>query len=106
MHSAGEGRKLDIIRNNNRVCFEITDSISIEPSEKACGFSTRYRSVIGVGRINLINDPDKKTEALNAIMFQHTKKDSWSYNQSQVSKIIIMEIEIESLTGKKSTHED
>lgn len=102
IHSATEGHKLNIIKANNNVCFEVTDSISTVTSEKACDFGTRYRSVIGFGKIKIVTDPDKKIEALKAIMLQQTNKDSWNINESMLLKIVILEIEIESFTGKKS----
>lgn len=102
MHAAKEGRKLDIIKINNKVCFEITDSVEVVSAEKACSFSSKYRCVIGFGRVNLLTDARKKIEALNVIMAQQTKKDSWDFIESQVAKVIILEIEIDSMTGKKS----
>lgn len=102
IHSATEGKKLDIIKRNNKVCFEISDSISSITTEKACGFGTRYRSVIGTGRIKIVTDYRKKIQGLDAIMYQHSKKNGWTYKESEVKKMVILEIEIESLSGKKS----
>ncbi len=102
IHSAVEGHKLDIIRKNNKVCFEITDSIDIVAAESACDFGTKFRSVIGFGKIKIVSDSDRKINALRTIMHQHTKKNLWNFNEISVSKIVILEIKIESLTGKKS----
>lgn len=102
LHSAKEGKKIDIIQRNNSVCFEITDSIEIVESEIACDFGTKYRSVIGFGKIFPVIEKEKKREALEVIMRQHTKKTSWNFNESILDKIIVFEIKIESITGKKS----
>ena len=102
IHSAREGYKLDIIRKNDKVCFEVTDSIDIVTAESACDFGTKYRSVIVFGKIKILSDLDKKINALKIIMYQHTQKDLWNFNEKSLSRIVILEIEIESLTGKKS----
>ncbi|MBA7530072.1 hypothetical protein ES705_22275 [subsurface metagenome] len=46
-HCAREGRKLDIIERNHKVCFEVEVDAKLHPGSKACGWSMRYRSVIG-----------------------------------------------------------
>lgn len=102
IHSAREGHKLDIIEKNNKVCFEVTDSIDILLAGSACAFGTKYRSVIGFGKIKIVRDSDEKISALRTIMHQHTQNDLWDFNKISLSKIVILEIEIESLTGKKS----
>ena len=102
LHTGREGRKIDIIKKNSNVCFEITDSIELVSSEKACGFNTKYRCVIGFGTIKIVNDLNKKKEALQIIMNQHTNKNDWQFPDENVERTTILEIEIESLTGKKS----
>ncbi len=102
LHSASEGQKIDIIHRNNKVCFEITDSIKIIESEKACGYGTAYRSVIGFGRIFKVLDREEKKDALNRIMKQHTNKGDWSFDDSAVDMVTMLKIQIESITGKES----
>lgn len=102
IHSATEGRKLDIIRKNNKVCFEISDSISLKKNAVACGYSTKYRSLIGTGLIKILDSRDEKIESLNSIMFQHTKKDGWDYVEDDLSRMLILQIEIHTVSGKKS----
>jgi nitroimidazol reductase NimA-like FMN-containing flavoprotein (pyridoxamine 5'-phosphate oxidase superfamily) len=105
LHTGKAGKKIDIIKKNNKVCFEITDSIEIIQAENACDFSTKYRCVIGFGTIKIVNDLDRKKEALQIIMKQHTNKNDWQFPDAIVSKTMIFEINIESLTGKKNVKE-
>ncbi|WP_317063690.1 pyridoxamine 5'-phosphate oxidase family protein [Methanoculleus caldifontis] len=49
LHSAGEGRKIEILGRNNRVCFEAETGVELVRAEKACDFGARYLSVIGAG---------------------------------------------------------
>ena len=51
-HSAREGRKLDMIRNNSLVCFEMDIDQELIRSIDRC--SMRYRSVIGSGLARIV----------------------------------------------------
>jgi nitroimidazol reductase NimA-like FMN-containing flavoprotein (pyridoxamine 5'-phosphate oxidase superfamily) len=102
LHSAREGKKIDILKRNNNVCFEITDSIEIIKSKNACDFSTKFRSIIGLGKIRIISNQENKKEALNVIMYHHTKRKDWVFPDNMIEKVNIMEIEINSISGKKS----
>ena len=102
LHSAGVGKKIEIIQKNNNVCFEITDSIEITGARTACDYGTKYRSVIGFGRIKIMDSARDKKEALNIIMNKHTKKADWIISDLMVLKVTVLEIEIESVSGKKS----
>ncbi|MCG8572633.1 MAG: pyridoxamine 5'-phosphate oxidase family protein [Spirochaetes bacterium] len=102
LHCAKEGYKIDIINKNNQVCFEVTDSIEITQGNKACNFSTKYRSVIGFGSIHLVNDQQKKIKALHILMKQYVGEQDWQFLPASVNNVQILEIQIESITGKKS----
>ncbi len=101
-HSAKEGTKLNIINTNPNVCFEITEDIKIVKSEKACSFGTKYRSVIGNGKIKIIEEDKAKIEGLNIIMKQHTNKDNWKYSEESLKNIFILKLEIDEIRGKKA----
>ncbi len=49
-HSAQEGRKLEILRKNDRVCFEMDIDQVLVRSEEPFRCSMKYRCVIGSGR--------------------------------------------------------
>ncbi len=59
-HSARLGRKLEILRHNNRVCveFEIVQDLITGPT--ACNWSVHFKSVMGFGRAHILEDPDQK----------------------------------------------
>ena len=75
-HCATEGRKLDLLRKNNKVGFEIECDSEVVKGAVSCQWTTRYRSVIGTGEIEFIDDVKGKTLGLDAIMKQHGKADN------------------------------
>ncbi len=104
LHTALEGKKIDIINRNSNVCFEITDSIDLVFGERGCDCTTKFRSVIGYGTISPVLHKDEKVNALRAIMKQHTGKSHWEFDNSIVQKTMVLKISIESLTGKLEKH--
>ncbi len=100
-HSAREGRKLDILRKNNKVCFEFDIDQEIVEADDACGWSMKYQSVIGVGKGSIIDELESKRNAINIIM-QHYSRNSYEYPDKAVKKIVVIKVVIEHMTGKKS----
>ena len=100
-HSARKGKKLDILRKNNNVCFEFDIDHKIVEAEKACKWGMKYQSVIGYGNASVINDPESKRRAFNIIM-QHYSGRSFTYAEVALKDTVIIKVKIESMRGKKS----
>jgi len=102
-HSARNGKKIDIIKKNNNVCFEFDIEEGFKKSQIPCKWSMKYRSVIGFGRAFLIDDPNEKKHALDVIMGHYSNSnDTFEYQRDSIDNILIIKIEIENITGKKS----
>ena len=102
IHSAKEGKKIDIIEKNNDVCFEIDIYHEILKGKSACHTTMKYCSVVGYGKAYLINDPEELISALNIIVENHIPESSHDYSDKLLNKIVIIKIEIDTMTGKKS----
>lgn len=99
-HCATAGRKIDILRRYPRVCFEVDCDQELIESPQACGWSMRFRSVIGEGRATLIDDPAAKRAALDIIMRHYSERD-YSYPEDTLAKTLIIRVDIERMTGKQ-----
>ena len=53
IHSAPEGKKIDLLKAHPEVAFEITQTAEIIRDKKACKWATRYRSVVGQARVEI-----------------------------------------------------
>ena len=72
-HSAKDGRKIDILRQNPKVCFEFDIDTSVVEGETACKFGVAYRSVIGFGEAVFLESHDSKGKALEIITRHYTE---------------------------------
>jgi hypothetical protein len=100
-HSAREGRKIDILKRNNEVCFEFDDNLQVKSGKAACDWGMKYRSVIGYGRASFIEDPEAKRKALDIIMAQYADG-AFEYSEKALGEALVIKVEIQSMTGKKS----
>ena len=100
-HTGHEGKKMDILRKNPRVCFEMECGCAVKPGEKACDWSMQYRSVIGFGNASIVESDRERREAFDVIMAQYAK-DRFDISENRMAKTAIIRVDIESMTGKAS----
>ena len=101
-HSAREGKKIDILKKNNRICFEFDVNSEIIEADKACNWGMKYQSVIGFGRAVLVENIEEKQKALNIIMDHYSDRD-FQFTDKAIGKIAVIKIEIQGMTGKHSS---
>lgn len=105
LHCAPGGRRLNILRSNNRVCFEFDIVESLVDAPQACDWGIRYQSVIGMGTAQIVDDPSGKREALTALMAQYSSE-AFAFPEDTVSGTTVIKVSIESITGKQSSPAD
>ncbi len=101
-HSSPQGKKIDIIRKNNRVCFEIDIDTEIVPGDVPCSWGTRYRCVIGSGLAFFLEDEREKKQALDYLMEKYSGGKDFSYATEALAKVAVFSVKIEKIKGKKS----
>jgi hypothetical protein len=100
-HCAREGKKLDILKKNNRVCFEVDVDHEVVKGESPCDWSMKAKSVIGFGTAVLLEAPEEKRKALDIIMAHYGAEPPFSYKEKGFEKALAFKVAIESMTGKK-----
>jgi nitroimidazol reductase NimA-like FMN-containing flavoprotein (pyridoxamine 5'-phosphate oxidase superfamily) len=100
LHSALEGRKIDILRRNPQVCFSITLNQEIVESETPCNWGTSFCSLIGHGQALFLETAEEKTVGLDAFMAQFTDRPQ-EYEEKMLEVTAVIRIDITELTGKR-----
>jgi len=99
-HGVKKGMKVDILKQNPKICFEFEEGCSvIKSDDSACDFSMQYKSVIGFGKSVFIDDEDEKRKILNIIKSQYSDKE-FELPENMVKGTCVVKIEIESIFGK------
>lgn len=105
IHSAPEGIKLDILRRNPGVCFEVDIRTEIHATDQACGWSMKYFSVVGFGNVSFIWEIEDKRRAVQCIMQKYSGRDDWEIPDAALGPLVVWRIDISSITGKKSKYQ-
>jgi len=99
VHGPGEGRRMEAIARDSRVCFE-ADECAIIRADKPCGFTARFRSVIGYGTARVLVTVAEKRAGLDAIMRQYDSTGD-GIPDATLGRTTVIEIVIESMEGKQ-----
>ena len=97
-HSAKEGKKLDMIRNNPNVCVEGDIFIRTEKNER--GITALYESVIAFGRCRFAETEEEILHGLKLIIDHYGYPDYDVRECGAASRVKIGVIEIDSISGK------
>ncbi len=102
LHSAPEGRLIDIIENNNNICitFSTDNELVFQHPEVACSYRMKSKSVVAMGKVEFIEDMDEKREALNILMKTYSQKE-FKYNDPAVRNVKIWKVAVEEITCKE-----
>lgn len=109
-HCALAGEKLGNISRNDKVCFEVDTVLSyidlgFDSAMEPCDVGQFFQSVIIRGRAELIDDPEEKLAALNALVGSHegiSKYDGIKSQMKAVQRCHVVGIRIEKISGKEN----
>ena len=99
LHSATKGKKLDMIRENSRVFFEIDcDRMPFE-GQLPCQYGMVYSSIMGRGTAHIVEDVEEKKMAMAMLMKTQTGKD-FTFEDRLVSIVAVIRIDVAEYTAK------
>ena len=102
-HCANTGRKINIIEKNNIACFQMDIDHELVSAKKACGYTMKFKSIVGYGKIYKVTENHEKVEGLNMIMKQYTGKDKFEYEDKILDVTTILRLEIDEMSGKQKS---
>jgi len=100
IHSASQGRKIEIMKNNPYVCFEVDQLIQLNKAKLACEWGASFKSVIGSGRAQFLEDKKEKKAALDIIMSHYSER-VFEYPDETLEKTVVIKVVIDEMTGKQ-----
>ena len=99
LHSAVRGKKLDMIRANDRVFFEASCELTPFEGKVPCQYGLAYSSVMGRGKARIVEDVEEKKQAMTVLMKTQTGKD-FSFEDRLVSIVAVIRVDVEEYTAK------
>ena len=99
LHSGQRGKKLDMIRSNPRVFFEMDcDRVPFE-GVMPCQYGMVYSSIMGRGQARIVEDVEEKKKAMTILMKTQTGKD-FTFEDRLVSMVAVVRIDVAEYTAK------
>ena len=99
LHSGLKGKKLDMIRENPNVFFEMNCDLIPFEGPVPCRYGLSYSSLMGQGQARIVEDPEEKQEAMTILMKTQSGKD-FSFNEKLVSIVSVIRIDVAEFTAK------
>ena len=101
IHGLGAGEKIDNIRANSKVCFEVDRMQGLLHGDEPCDTNTLYESVIIRGDASLVEAVEKKIAVLDGIITKYTPQHQGkAFPDNMLKMTAIIEIVVSTCTGK------
>lgn len=98
-HSAMEGRKIDCLRREPRVCLTCVGDTQIQQNR----FTTLFESAVAFGTASEVTDDAEKIEALRILCQRHTPDHMAGFDaaiRASLKRTAVWKITVEEITGK------
>lgn len=99
-HCAKAGRKIDILRQNPRVCVSCVGNTNIMKDQ----FTTEFESAVLFGTASEVTDQAEMIEALRALCGHHVPTNMHNFDMEiarSLPRTAMWRIDVESITGKR-----
>jgi len=107
-HCAREGRKIDIIKKNPVVCFEIDCDYRMNPHSNPGKFAIKYESLIGSGTIEIVEDFQEKRMILGNMIRKFRKYNPLyhptPWTDDRINEVAIMKLVLDEYKAKRVFH--
>jgi nitroimidazol reductase NimA-like FMN-containing flavoprotein (pyridoxamine 5'-phosphate oxidase superfamily) len=100
LHSSRAGKKIEVLRRNPAVSFEVEEGVEVAPAETACDFNMRFRTVIGVGEVEFVEDLAEKGRLL-ALFGPRYGAPPEPLPEQEIRATQVLRVRVRSLTGKR-----
>jgi nitroimidazol reductase NimA-like FMN-containing flavoprotein (pyridoxamine 5'-phosphate oxidase superfamily) len=101
-HGSHEGMKIDILKKNDKVCFELDCNHALIEADEPSKYSFAFESIIGFGKIIFLETNEEKSYGLDQIMKHQTGKDiKYQYPENQLKTVNVYKMEVVTFTGKR-----
>ena len=99
-HSAGAGRKWEILQSDPRVCIEADLYYKVE--QRGSEITARYESVIGTGVAERLTEQKDKVAALK-VMLQHYKESGFPVTSCKgLAAVEVFRVALTEVSGKRN----
>ena len=101
LHSAKEGKKIELLNKNNKICFSIVTNVNLLEDDIPCKNSSTFSSIVGIGDVEFLTDNCEKIKAFNLLMKNQTGK-TYNFTNEMVENVLILKINVLEFSCKEN----
>ncbi len=99
-HGAKAGRKYELSKESPNIGFEIDGNYELLEADIACDFSAKFQSVVGTGKLSIVEDREEKIKGLNFLMRQTTGNAEWQYSEKMINAVAVYKVDVNKISCK------
>lgn len=99
LHGARRGRKLDVLRKNPNVFFEMECDVQPFTNEVACKYGMAYSSLMGSGKAVIVENVAEKQHSLTTLMQTQAGK-AFTFTEKLADVVGVIRIDVDDFTAK------
>jgi nitroimidazol reductase NimA-like FMN-containing flavoprotein (pyridoxamine 5'-phosphate oxidase superfamily) len=100
-HCAHEGRKLEMMRANPRVCFELDLRHELSTGPSPCDWGMKFESIVGYGILSEPLDDQERRRGLDQVMRHYGWSGEMAYNEGALNATTVLKLEVGEMSGKR-----
>lgn len=93
-HGAGEGKKIELIKQQEKAAFEMDTKHELVGVDTACAYSYLFQSIMGRGKIELLQDYEDKCHGLELVMAHYSDKTDWIFPEKMVNHMTVIKLTV------------
>lgn len=102
-HGANEGKKIDLIKKEGKVAFNMHCDTRVVIGKTICGSTREYESVSGAGKVEILTDDKEKELGLRLIVAHLGDNRQDEFDASRFARIAVCRLTVQHVCGKVST---
>lgn len=99
-HGAKNGRKMNVLSKNPQVCFEMEAEMKLYEAEVPCGWTAYYESVMGEGKVTILEEEADKIAALSCLMRCNGFEGDMEFNPGHLRATAVCKLEVTQISAK------
>ena len=100
-HCAREGRKLEMMRANPRVCFELDAGHGLKKGPAPCDWGMSYSSLVGYGVLGELGGESERREGLDRVMRHYGWTGEGEYSPGVLAATKVLRLAVDEMSGKR-----
>ncbi|MCL1822095.1 MAG: pyridoxamine 5'-phosphate oxidase family protein [Prolixibacteraceae bacterium] len=101
-HCAHEGKKIEMLKRNNYVCFQLDAAHELHYIPEKVYCTMYYESIVGMGHLEIVSSEDERRKSLDLLMQRYNGEAPAAYPENSMMCTTILRLVTIELTAKKN----